>query len=125
MNNKRRFLVNSAWVTPLIMSVSLPAHAQTSLNCSATHSDIIGVWTFEIEGSNPEMYTLNQGGTGTFSGGNLSWGISYESKSQLFIGDTSRTFEIDFSLATDCSRGTGIIRFSSNGQTTTVTGVKN
>jgi len=49
----------SAWISPVVMSVVLPAHAATS-TCSEI--DIVGAWDFRIDGGNPWIIPLYPGG---------------------------------------------------------------
>jgi len=60
------------WATPIITSITLPAHAQTS--CSMT--EVAGSWTFTLGGDALVLVTLNSDGSGQFFEQSIDWSLS-------------------------------------------------
>ncbi len=68
----------TVWVSPIVTTVFIPVHAQTS---TCTENDVVGTWliaTFGLSGGAGEWsgeYVLNEGGSGTTLGHPLNWDI--------------------------------------------------
>lgn len=85
VKNRRRLLINIIWVTPVITSVCLPAHAETSNQiCSVT--DVSGPW--EITNSDGTISPLSLMENGDIGEGG-TWELNGNTVSVAFSGGDS------------------------------------
>lgn len=110
-------LMPAKWTKPVIDSILIPAHAQTSpeaTGCSA--DDVVGIWDFVISNDNGPadnvVLTFDSGGTGSFTGdgfaGSFAWSLSDNSVSMEISPDGSSGSSIaTMTLSSSCDSGSG------------------
>jgi len=127
MNTSKRKVVKfglGAWFAPTVLSISIPAHAQTS-QCQI--SDVIGDWSLSIGNSGiARIFTLIADGSGMFEGEPFTWRLSndtlfFESFTATFIG-----LVIEMDLSGDCRMASGrIIDNAGDGASESISGELN
>lgn len=127
MNKSKRKLVKfglGTWFAPTVLSISIPAHAQTS-QCQI--SDVIGDWSLSI-GTNGEarIFTLIADESGVFEGEPFTWSVSDNTLFLESLPGTLIGLVIEMDLSMGCRMASGrIIDNAGDGASESISGELN
>lgn len=94
------------WREPVINSVLLPAHAETSL---CMESDILGDWGFTLDGDVLFSVSIMSNGEGTINGIQSTWVLS---NNELTISNSDPGHSFTGMLESDCTSISGMSNFA-------------